>query len=200
MRNLRAEIAQMERTAETYRADWRLRERLPALRDELRAARARLADLLAQREAAAERVRLDWRRWLVIGLQLAAILVAQLAAVLAINRLFASGPRTRERASELRSRADGVTVREHAELFANAPEQPAEIPREPAPEPRSRANDTDPKQALRAYARRHGLRTQRQVADHLGVAPSTLSEWANGKPVAAETSEHIHRKLNGGSR
>jgi len=43
---------------------------------------------------------------------------------------------------------------------------------------------------------RQSITSQRQVADAIGVPPSTLSEFANGKALPEETRERISGKLN----
>ena len=67
----------------------------------------------------------------------------------------------------------------------DAPNAPAN-----AAEPRESAE----KAAIRAFARRHGMTSQRAVAERIGEPPSTLSEFANGK-LPSEIRERIIGKL-----
>lgn len=56
--------------------------------------------------------------------------------------------------------------------------------------------DAQPLPGLAAQRRRRGL-TQRAVAEHLGVAPSTLAMWETRHvPVPPETADHLARLLH----
>jgi hypothetical protein len=70
--------------------------------------------------------------------------------------------------------------------------------RSPGPGERSAAGaegrERPERAALRAYARRHGLTSQRAVADAIGERPSALSEWANGK-LGGEAAARIAQAL-----
>ena len=92
VRNVRAGIAGLEADAVIYRKTGATGNLHKTQRD-LRANRAKLDGMLATQEREAQRRAgsLDWRRWLVIGQELAAIVVLQIVAALAYVAIF-GGP------------------------------------------------------------------------------------------------------------
>jgi hypothetical protein len=183
IRALRDEIAALEANLGTYRADWRLRPRVPGAQAELSARHEELAALLGEQEAAARAARLDWRRWAVIAGQLLGILIAQAGAVLSVLALcgghlvapaLGEGIDTRQSASRPATKMPAVPT--------NGSGPPANS---------SESGERPEKAVIREFARRRGLPTQRAVAEAISEPPSTLSEFANGRPLPEETRRRI---------
>jgi hypothetical protein len=183
IRALREEIAALEATLAAYRADWRLRPRVPEAQADLSARHEELAALLGEQEAAARAARLDWRRWAVIAGQLLGILIAQAGAVMSVLALSVGrlvGP----------ALGQGVDAWQAA---SRSSMNPLGVPTNGSSPP---ANVGEPgerpeKAAIREFARRRALSTQRAVAEAISEPPSTLSEFANGRPLPEETRRRI---------
>jgi len=186
LRALRDEIAALEATLGAYRGDWRLRPRVPAAQAELSARHEELAALLGEQEAAARAARLDWRRWAVIAGQLLGILIAQAGAVLSVLALSGcrrAAPAQGKSMDTWQEASRGMTKAPAVPTNGSGP--PANV-REPGERPE--------KAAVREFARRRGLTTQRAVAEAISEPSSTLSEFANGR-ATNEQRERILRAL-----
>lgn len=196
----RAAVASLERDKGAYRragATGHLRETETALGD----ARADLDALLRAAEAAAAVRALRGRTAGLLAMQAIVILLAVIAIPLgmriAVRGRLAAGTICAEippgkgvvNMAEYRrsGRVTQETIRDPVRDGPNPPANSAELP-EPASEAARRA--------VRAYAKRHGLRYQSEVAEAIGEAASTLSEFVNGK-TTGERRAKIMEALRG---
>ena len=79
------------------------------------------------------------------------------------------------------------TIGQETPMGQQARNRPSTYAREPQERPERRA--------LVEYAKRHGLESQRMIAEQIRESPSTLSEFANGR-TSGEVHSRIHRKLH----
>ena len=196
VRNVRAGIAGMEADAAIYRKTGATGNLRKTQRD-LRADRAKLDGMLAMQEREAQRRAgsLDWRRWLVIGQELAAIIVLQIVAALAYVAIFgqisiprwALEPLKRNRMPPMFGHAtpnpDSTRSPTLGELGIDAWQVGEQRPQHAATQrmqrPQHNATDGAPTvaQSVRSMidARKEGGDTVRSIASLAGVDRTTLS-------------------------